>query len=126
MARLNERGVFRVKGLSPICEITGLPPARVETVLGSLVRQSVITDYWVKGTEQFVEWDVSREAVCIAQRIDIASKERAAPDIVERAKRIVRGNRVTGWIIVGFLALSVFVTVLNQVLGILKTLKVIE
>jgi hypothetical protein len=104
-----------------------LPSEKREAILSLMEQMGVINEVRHSSEYRFFLFRISPQAIQAARLISEQENKKEEPrDIVEQVKTTIRSNRIMAWVIVAFFALAALVTLLNQLLQILKTLGVLK
>ena len=107
----------------PTYDLLELPAGRREAILAMMQQIGAITQVQHSSEGRFIHFRITPKAVQIAREIgQQESAKRKRRDNVEEVKTTIRSNRAMAWSLIAFFTFTAFVTLLNQLLQLLKTL----
>jgi hypothetical protein len=102
-----------------------LSPEKRNAVLTTMEEMGIITEVTHTTSERFFLYKITSKAVQFARAR--SEQEKGQPmDIVEQVKLTIRRKPIGAWVIIIFIVLTALFTLINQFLGVLKTLRIIE
>ena len=118
------------KGTNPVdcrnADPLELPPEQRRQILDTMEAHGFITEVLRRADRQFL-FTITPEAVQAAREIRRLDEQSQEPeDIVEKVTKAVRKHHATAWIIIAVLALTVILTLINQILSLLEHARLIH
>jgi hypothetical protein len=112
-------------GQGNLVDPLGLPPEKREAILSVMEHMGLLDNVTHYTEGRYFNFRITPKVLQVARAIREEEAKKDEPgDIVEQVKSRVRSNRFIAWGIIVFGGLTVLITLLNQLLQLLKTLGV--